>query len=132
MFLAIGTSAAVIWRQEVVAHWPPAGKIYALAHLEVAPPEIFAFDIRDVASKVGFEGGQRILKVSGQVVNVGPEAKSVPRLRVMIIDDDDRPLFNWTVAMPTRDIAPGEAAPFSTRLPDPPKNVKRISVTFEA
>ena len=132
LVLCAGTASAVVWRDAIVAGWPPAGRLYEFVSLPVTPPESFAFDIRNVASDVGFEAGQRVLKVSGQVVNIGPEPKSVPRLRVSIIDEGDRALYNWTVAMPTTLLAPGEAVPFTTRLPNPPKNVKRISVTFEA
>ncbi len=132
LVLAAGTASAVVWREAVVTHWPPAGRLYDLVSLPVSPPEVFAFDIRDVASKIAFEAGQRVLKVSGQVINIGAEAKSVPRLRVTIVDDANRTLHDWTVAMPTKALGPGESTPFTTRLPNPPENVKRISVTFEA
>ena len=68
--------------------------------------------------------------VKGEVTNTSEKPQSVPRLRVIILDDHDRRLFRWTVTTAKNTLEPGEATKFSTRLANPPDLETRVPVSL--
>jgi predicted Zn finger-like uncharacterized protein len=124
-----GLAALFIFRQQFVAIWPPAAKLYRIAGLAAEAPGL-GLDIRDVRFERQAEAGQPVLLVTGQVVNVSASPKPTPRLRVAIGDEARKELVHWTVPLARDELGPGEAMGFSTRLPNPPANARSLSVTF--
>jgi predicted Zn finger-like uncharacterized protein len=125
-----GFVGGVGWRDGIVAHWPPALKLYSLAKLLVVLPPELAFEFRDVGHDLTHEAGKPVFKVTGNVANVGSAAQRVPRLRVTVSDANEKELSHWTVVMPTRKLQPGDVASFTTRLQNPPANLKTYSIGF--
>lgn len=125
-----GFVGGIGWRDRIVTYWPPALQLYKLAQLPVVMPPRLAFEFRNVGHDLTHEQGQRVFKVTGQVANVGTAAQRVPKLRVAVSDENQKELSHWTVVMPSKKLAPGEVAPFTTRLPNPPANLKTYSIGF--
>jgi predicted Zn finger-like uncharacterized protein len=117
------------FRQQVVDFWPPAGKLFRLAGVAAEPVDM-GLEIRNVQRTREVQGGQRILVVSGEVANTADAPREVPRLRMSIADGNGRELFHWTVTASESTLAPGAAASFSTRLPNPPESGRSLAVTF--
>jgi len=65
------------------------------------------------------------------VTNISDKPQPVPRLRVVIRDEQDQRLFRWTVTTVLNNLQPGEITKFSTRLANPPQGARRLAVTFQ-
>ena len=130
LVVAGGIGALFAFRQQFVAIWPPASKLYRLAGIDGAEKLGQGLDIRDVKFERKTEAGRAVLLVTGQVVNSTQGVRPAPRLRVAIGDEAKKELVHWTVPLAKERLAPGEATEFSTRLPDPPANARSLSVTF--
>jgi predicted Zn finger-like uncharacterized protein len=117
------------YRAKIIEIWPPAGQLYALLKLGPAT-ETFGLAIQNVKWEHKREKGKPVLFVRGEVANISEKPQSVPRLRVVILDENDRRLFRWTVTAAKDNLEPGEATKFSTRLADPPAGGRGLAVTF--
>ncbi len=122
-------TGGVVFRDSIVAIWPPAERIYALANLPLEAPQGPVFDLRNIDFERGMEAGQSVLRITGEVINLTDSAKLVPRLRVSVSDAAKNELRHWTVDIPPRELQPGEGAAFTTRLVNPPDNARQLSVT---
>lgn len=132
MFVAGIVGVVVVFREPLVAFWPPASQLYEIVKLpeEPPPPEAFAFDIGNVTFERAREGGQPVLLVGGEILNTSEVAQEVPRLRVALSDEAGEEIFHWTVTLAASELAAGQQVPFNTRLPNPPANARSLAVTF--
>lgn len=123
-------AAAVVLRQQIVDFWPPAARAYRLAKLDVVEPAMFGLSIKNVTSERAIDSGQRVLLVSGDVVNDAVQPKPLPRLRVALTDAAGKEIYFWTVTLAKPELGPAETVRFSTRLPNPPQAAKSLAVRF--
>ena len=129
--LAALGSGGVFFRLTIVEVWPPATPLYEMVGLSLDKPEQpLGLEIGKVAYEQNREAGQPVLRVTGEVTNVSEAVVVVPRLRVALEDENKRVLYHWTVSLSKSELDPGAVVPFSTRLPNPPKNARNLSVTF--
>jgi predicted Zn finger-like uncharacterized protein len=131
LILAALGAGAVVLRDAVVQFWPPAARAYQLANLPVTEPAMYGLSIRNVRSERAIDAGQRVLLVSGDVVNNAAQAKKLPRLRVALTDAGGAEIFHWTVTVAKPELGPTETVRFSTRLPNPPEAAKSLAVRFD-
>jgi predicted Zn finger-like uncharacterized protein len=117
-------------RQPIVDFWPPAARAYQLARLDVAEPVMYGLSIQNVTSERAIDSGQRVLLVSGDVVNDAVQSKPLPRLRVALTDAGGKEIYHWTVTLAKPELGPDESVRFSTRLPNPPEAAKSLAVRF--
>lgn len=125
-------AAAVAGRERIVEVWPPSGRLYAALQMPLAARPETAFNVRNLASERTVRNGRPVLKVSGEVVNLGSTPRPVPPLRLALKDRDARALKEWRERLPGGPLAPGKAAPFSAEFADPPDRAVSLSVSFEA
>lgn len=125
-------AGVALFREPLVAFWPPASQLYEIVKLPEAPPppEEFGLDIGNVTFERAREGGQPVLLVGGEISNTSEIAQDVPRLRVALSDEAGEEIFHWTVTLAASELAAGQQVPFSTRLPNPPANARSLAVTF--
>ncbi|MEQ9640128.1 MAG: DUF3426 domain-containing protein [Alphaproteobacteria bacterium] len=123
--------AAVVLRQQVVDFWPPAARAYQMAKLDVVEPSMFGLSIQNVTSERAIDSGQRVLLVSGDVINDAVQPKPLPRLRVALTDAGGKEIYFWTVTLAKPELEPAETVRFSTRLPNPPAAAKSLAVRFD-
>ncbi|MFP6774150.1 MAG: DUF3426 domain-containing protein [Alphaproteobacteria bacterium] len=128
--LAGAGTVGYLFQEKIVAFWPPASQLYAMAGL-AAEEEKFGLAIQNVKWEHKREKGKPVLVVRGEVANISEKPQSVPRLRVVILDDNDRRLFRWTVTTAKNSLDPGQATNFSTRLANPPVDARSLAVTFQ-
>ncbi len=118
------------YKAKVIEMWPPSVQLYEMIGLG-KEPEKFGLAIQNVKWEHKREKGKPILVVRGEVANTSDQPKSVPRLRVSILDDRDRRLFRWTVTTAQNSLEPGQVSNFSTRLANPPDGARSLAVTFQ-
>ena len=124
VLLALAVLAVIIARGDVVAAWPAAARLYALAGLPAIP------------SGPGLELGEVIpartadgLIIEGSITNTGTTAREVPRLRVALRDPNENETQFKIIDPPTARLGPGESAHFSTSF-DNADETATVKVSF--
>lgn len=132
----IGLVAAVLliafaagkYRQHIASIWPQSAAVYSSLGLAV---NTSGLDFRKVDYRRETEDGQVVLAVSGEIVNTSARQLPVPQtIRVTLSDTGKRELYHWTFKPNIRVLAPGQSAPFVTRLASPPSAARNLEVSF--
>lgn len=71
------------------------------------------------------------MKINGELVNVSKGSESVPNLRVLFFGAGNQIIKRWSFPPPQRHMLPGESVYFTTEIPNPPTNAKRIHVGLD-
>jgi predicted Zn finger-like uncharacterized protein len=129
--LAVCATAAgvVTVRQDVAELWPESASAFTALGLDV---NVYGLEILDLQVSRDFDGATPIVIVSGEVRNIGADHKGSPPLRLTLRDEYANPVFEIVQALPTGDIAPGAAMPFSIRIENPPLNAVDLEASFAA
>jgi predicted Zn finger-like uncharacterized protein len=134
VLLAIILSAVVAGiaaRDQIVALWPPAARLYAMVGLSATPVGL-GLELRKVMPSRGVENGVATLIIEGEVANVSQVAHEVPKLRVVLRDRDGNELQSWSFPVAEARLLPGASVPFRTSIPQPNAAATGVVVTFES
>ena len=123
--LALLVLAAIAARKELVAMWPAAGRLYALAGLSAEAPKP-GLELAKITPTRTAEG----LVIEGDITNVGRAARDVPRLRVALRDPAENETEFKIIDPPTPRLVPGETAHFKTSFDHPDEVATGVLVTF--
>ena len=115
----------VVARGAVVALWPPAARLYALAGLTAEPPGA-GLKIEKLVPSRTPDG----LIIEGDIINSGKTAQDVPRLRVALRDAAERDVQFKIIDPPKPRLPPGVAAHFKTPFDHPNDAATGVVVTF--
>jgi predicted Zn finger-like uncharacterized protein len=132
LFLAVllsATVAAIAARDDVVALWPPATRLYAMVGLPVVPPG-GGLELRKTVPTFTTENGVRTLVVEGEVVNISQTARDVPPLKVVLRDRDGGELQSLSFGVAEPRLLPGASVPFRTTVPQPNPAATSVLVTI--
>jgi hypothetical protein len=113
--------------QQVAEAFPPAGRIYALAGVNV---NVRGLEFRNVGQKHLLTDGTRVLGIQGEIVNVGSREQRIPTLKFILRDGTKQSVYEWTLNSSTRAIKPGETSTFVTRVASPPEPATEIEIRF--
>ena len=127
LFVAGSIYGVVQFRRDIAAYWPATAKLYEAAG---APINLVGFELTQVSYERQDEKGLPVIAVKGTVINVSGEIKSVPRVRVALLDDKQKELYHWTFALAEKKLKPQEKASFVTRLSSPPIGARDLEVRF--
>ena len=119
--------AAETYRQQIASLWPQSSSLYSALGLKVNARGIEIVDQEDHVEK---EDGQFVLVVTGKLVNITKRELTVPRLSIVLTDDDMRALYQWSFSTGASTLRPDESIPFRTRLSSPPAGVKHLQIRF--
>ena len=125
VLLALAIVATIVARKEVVAMWPAAARLYALAGLSGAPPGP-GLELAKIAPTRTAEG----LVIEGDITNTGSAGRDVPRLRVALRDPAEKETQVKIIDPPTARLGPGETAHFKTSFDHPDEAATGVLVTF--
>lgn len=75
--------------------------------------------------------GNRMLDVSGQLINPTDETQRVPPIRAEIRDPDGRVVYSWVIAPPLRTLAPSGRANFYSGGIDIPAGDNALKLTLD-
>jgi len=120
--------AAAKYRQHIASIWPQSAAVYSSLGLAV---NTSGLDFRKVDYRRETEDNQVVLAVSGEIVNTSTRQLPVPQtIRVTLSDTGKRELYHWTFKPNLTVLAPGQSAPFVTRLASPPSAARNLEVSF--
>jgi len=126
---AIAASAAgmVVFRQDVAEIWPRSASAFAALGLDV---NVYGLEFYNLQVERNFDGPNPVLVVSGEVRNIGRDAKAVPPVRISLRDDRSNEIYHTVNVIPEAHVAPGGAAPFQIRVDNPPSDAVDLEATF--
>ncbi len=75
--------------------------------------------------------GTEFFGVSGAIVNVGKERRSVPSLLIVLRDTGNRVVYSWEVSPAKRVLAPGESEPVIEAVTDIPRSAKFAEIGWK-
>lgn len=122
-----GPPALLAFRESVVAAMPGTASLYRGIGL---PVNLVGLSFAQVRSTLTQENTTPILEVTGEIVNDGRLARSVPWLRIALTGEGGETLYEWTAQAAEGKLAGGQAAPFRVRLTAPPAAARKVEVTF--
>ncbi len=79
-----------------------------------------------------YQGDIPVLAVTGEVVNTSDADRPVPRIKVSLRDSARQQIFDWTFAVPVKQLAPNEKSAFVSRLGSPPEAAQELVIAFES
>ena len=111
----------------VMSVLPGASRLYALFGMPVGPNGLGFEGVRYGWTS---EGGQTVLEVQGDVVNLTADAVDVPTVVIALRDERGEEISEWTTEVGEAELKGGEHAPFLRQIPSPPSNVRSVKVRF--
>ena len=124
LILALLVGVAILARDQIVAIWPGAARVYAMAHLGAEDPAK-ALEIKVAPSRTADS-----LVIDGDISNPAGTARKVPKLRVALRDTNKKELDAKTIDPPVERLLPGATAHFTTTFDHPNPNAAGVAVTF--
>ena len=115
----------IVARGAVVAIWPPAARLYALAGVPAEPLGV-GLKIERVAPARTSDG----LMIEGDITNTGKAARDVPRLRVALRDAAEKEVQFKVIDPPKPQLLPGGVVHFKTPFEHPDDAAVGVVVTF--
>lgn len=144
VLLIVGSlSGSYLFRNSIMQSWPETRTLYRLIGLAATEPAEQVPDpgpvkqtlmVRDLNYSFVEAGGDRagVLVLQGNIVNTGSLPRSVPNLRVGLLDERGAEIQDWVFTPPITELAAGALAPFTTQLESPSPAVRSAAVTFIA
>lgn len=124
LILAI-VAGVVVARGAVVALWPSAARLYALAGFSVEPPGT-GLKIEKLVPSRTADG----LIIEGDIANTGKTTQDLPRLRVALRDNADKDVQFKVIDPPRPRLPPGATTHFKTPFDHPAEAATGVVVTF--
>lgn len=136
-------TSMIVFQNNISQGWPPSNKLYqtfglmpsAVHEKPEAEPEIpieERLKIVDLAPSQILTNGVLTLVIEGNVENISGELQTLPLLKVMLKDDKNAVLREWTFkASSAAPLASNKKISFRTSLANPPENAIGVSVVFD-
>jgi predicted Zn finger-like uncharacterized protein len=125
--LAVIVLGLVVARDKVVTAAPQTASLFASIGM---PVNLRGLAFENVRTTGEMHEGVPVLIVEGTISNVGARPTEVPRLRFAMRNRAGQEIYAWTSVTGRNTLAPGETAPFRTRLASPPAEGREVSVRF--
>ncbi len=122
--------AGIVARGPIVDAWPPAGKLYTAIGLGVDKIDTAGLEIQNVVQEQMVEGGVQILVIRGKIQNLADHSRTVPPIRISLLDAADIELHHWTFAAEQSELEAESHTNFETRLNSPPRGAVRLQIKF--
>lgn len=111
----------------VMSVLPGASRLYAMFGMPVSAHGLALEGVRYGWTS---DGGQTVLEVQGDVVNLTSAALDVPTVVIALRDEKGEEISEWTTEIGEEELGAGERAPFLRQIPSPPSNVRSVKVRF--
>ncbi len=111
----------------VMSVLPGASRLYALFGVPVGSHGLTFEGVRYGWTN---DGGQTVLEVQGDVVNLTSSSVDVPTVIIALRDESGSEISEWTTEIGEDELAAGGHAPFLRQIPSPPSNVRSVKVRF--
>ena len=127
LFVAGVIGALALAPSAVMSILPGASRLYALFGAPVGARGLAFEGVRYGWTN---DGGQAVLEVQGDVVNLTSSPVAVPTLVIALADASGEEISEWTTEIGEEQLAAGARAPFLRQIPSPPSNVRSVKVRF--
>ncbi|WP_425450328.1 DUF3426 domain-containing protein [Virgifigura deserti] len=120
---------AYFGQERIVSGWPQAKAFYDFIGVESTAlgAGLELSNIKLVRRRID---GQDVVIITGSIFNETNEPQALPTLQATLRNEQNQWLDDWTFRTDRTELQPGEAASFSTTIPNPPEASKRVSITF--
>lgn len=125
--LVLVLGAGIALRTDIVRFAPDLAGVYSAVGLGV---NVVGLDFRDMHTVRILRDGKEVMVVTATIFSTSGSTVNVPHVIVTLLDDQGRPLYEWSAASQARDLAPGEILAFETQLSAPPANTARVRLSF--
>ena len=125
LLLAVLAAMVALAPKTVVSVLPGANRLYAMIGNPVIVSDLA---IVDVHSGWGVAGGQRVLQVGGNIVNLTGGEVTVPTVVIALQDEAGAVISE--LATDVAPLAPGAKMPFSVQIASAPETVRSVKVSF--
>ncbi len=127
LLVATVVGLLVLAPAKVMSVLPGASRLYALFGMPVGAHGLAFQGVRYGWTS---DGGQPVLEVQGDVVNLTGAVLDVPTVVIALRDESGEEISEWTTEVGEPELAAGEHAPFLRQIPSPPSNVRSVKVRF--
>jgi hypothetical protein len=121
-------AAFVVGRHEIATQFPATLPLYQRLGLPIHLP--LGVEFRQLSSVQRLEEGRRVIAVSGEIANVSGQKRTLPPIRVALLDGDYREVDFGLFDPPQPVLEPGALARFEVALGEAPAEARNFSVTF--
>lgn len=125
--VVFGASALIGLRDKIVRIAPPAAPAFSAIGL---PVNLAGLELRDLRSRIVFDGARKILMIEGEIVNLRREANRVPPMLLTVRGENGLDRYAWTTQPPKPRLEGGEKIAFRARLASPPPDGADVLVRF--
>lgn len=132
VLVLVAILAGGLWwaRDQVVGYWPGTARYYEMLGIPVASAQV-NLELHKVTTSRDTENGLPTLVIQGEVVNVSKVAQNVPKLKVILQDNNKHELQSWSFTVTDDRLLPGASVPFRTSIAQPSEAATGVVVTFE-
>jgi hypothetical protein len=127
LFVASIVGTLALAPSAVTSLLPGASRLYALFG---SPVGAHGLSFQGVRYGWTSDGGQTVLEVQGDVVNLSSASLDVPTVVIALRDEKGEEISAWTTEIGEEALGAGEHAPFLRQIPSPPSNVRSVKVHF--
>jgi len=125
LLLIILAALVAMAPKTVVSLLPGSARLYAMIGMNVNP---LGLTIENVRSAWNDAGPNRVLQVSGDIVNLTAGQVAVPPVVVSLQDQSGKELSQVTANVPA--LGAGGKSPFMVQIPSPPESLRNLQVRF--
>lgn len=123
LLIGIGFS----FRTDIVRMFPDLAGTYEALGLGV---NVVGLEFRDVKTLLALRRGADVMQVDARIYSVAAGTTDVPPVVVTMLNDENVPLYEWSVAPTVPSLASGEVVDFSTQITDPPPGATKVRLSF--
>ena len=119
-----------VFQKDIMVAYPPSMKVYSMLGIT---PDILGHGLEFPSQPLAeheLVGEKRQLIVSGEIVNTTDSIKEVPTLKGELLNAQGETLYIWTFEVGQKEVLPGEAGKYETRVETLPRGATGIKVTF--
>ena len=125
--LALLAAPAVAFPQQVTTLFPAAAQLYSKAGVTVNKRGL---EFRSINYKRLLDEGVLVLVVEGTIANVSDDIKTIPPLRIALLDEKRQDLYSWTLEVEPGVLKPAGTVKFRSRLGSPPSDTANLQIRF--
>lgn len=125
--LVLMIGAGFSFRTEIVRAFPDLAGAYEALGLGV---NVVGLEFRDVKTLLALRRGADVMQVDARIYSVAPGKVEVPPVVVTLLNDENVPLYEWSVVPSVPVLQSGEVVDFSTQVTAPPAGATKVRLTF--
>lgn len=115
------------FRTDIVRIFPDLAGTYQALGLGV---NVVGLEFRDVKTLLALRRGADVVQVDARIYSVAAGKVEVPPVVVTLLNDENLPLYEWSVAPSVSSVESGQVIDFSTQVSAPPPGATKVRLTF--